>query len=459
MKYLPAQQILFGGLLLLVGLALPGRLSAQTLYFDVNGTTPGSGVTASTYNWNTSTSNWNTDSTGGAGGSLSSFINGRAVHFAAGTDATANYTVTTDTSVTSVDSLSYSGKTGTGTGSNLKIDGAGSPLEIVTGNVTVNRGVSAPNNNYVNLQVRLSGSNGLTVDGGGQLWLNYTGASTYSGTTTVKGSNTNLYFQSSNMLPTASVLDLQTGAFIFLPNTQTLAGLTGSGGITSNHATLAGLVLNSASGTHDFSGAMTANVGGRVTNITKQGAFTQILSGSNLTGSIIVSGGVLALNNSAADNTTLSSGTILISGGSLRLDTENQINNTADMTLSGGTFDLNGVSAETLGTLEMTLDSTIDFGSGTSALAFAASNAETWGVAQTLTIDNFNPGTDTLKFGTDSSGLTVSQLAQIQFTGYALGGEIDSLGFVTPVPEPGTLAFLLGAGLFFAQLRLRRSAS
>lgn len=133
---------------------------------------------------------------------------------------------------------------------------------------------------------------------------------------------------------------------------------------------------------------------------------------------------------------------------------------TGALTLGGGTLATGGLTpAATLGTLTLSGASTIDFGSGTSAVAFADSPGAGWN--GTLTIANYTSGTDTLRFGTSSSGLTSTQLALTDFgSGYTT--QIDSLGYVTGVgaiPEPSTYAALFGAAaLGLAFWRPRESA-
>jgi autotransporter-associated beta strand protein len=68
------------------GVALP------TLYWDVDGTTPGAGSDSPSGTWDATTPNWNANYLGT--GDAAIWTNGRAASFAAGTDATNAYTVT-----------------------------------------------------------------------------------------------------------------------------------------------------------------------------------------------------------------------------------------------------------------------------------------------------------------------------------------------------------------------------
>jgi hypothetical protein len=145
--------------------------------------------------------------------------------------------------------------------------------------------------------------------------------------------------------------------------------------------------------------------------------------------------------------------TIVINSGTLMLDDDNQISNTTDMVLAGGTFNTNNYD-EVLGTLTLTEDSIIDFGNlplDGSILKFADSSGQTWNPAATLTIINWNGifeagnGIDQLFFGTDGNGLTQVQRSQIywadnnkQNTRHLSDGE------VVPVPEPAAFAAAFG---------------
>jgi autotransporter-associated beta strand protein len=94
---------------------------------------------------------------------------------------------------------------------------------------------------------------------------------------------------------------------------------------------------------------------------------------------------------------------------------------------------------------------TIDFQNGQGSLVFAGdSSTNTWQSTAspvfgdsnpgplTLVITNYQLGTTHLRFGTNSSGLTAAQLAQIKFADYTNApGQIDSTGYVGPiVPRP-----------------------
>jgi hypothetical protein len=90
-----------------------------------------------------------------------------------------------------------------------------------------------------------------------------------------------------------------------------------------------------------------------------------------------------------------------------------------------GTFTLShllqiGDAAEQLGHFILASNSTIDLAGSASQLSFANSSGQAWNSGTTLVISDWNGnsaggGAEQLKFGTDQSGLTSAQLAQIQF--------------------------------------------
>ena len=77
-------------------------------------------------------------------------------------------------------------------------------------------------------------------------------------------------------------------------------------------------------------------------------------------------------------------------------------------------------AVEQLGRFVLASNATIDLAGSASELSFASSSGEAWAGAATLVIANWNGnpsggGAEQLKFGTDPSGLTPTQLSQIQF--------------------------------------------
>lgn len=204
-----------------------------------------------------------------------------------------------------------------------------------------------------------------------------------------------------------------TGALILASSSVTLSGTNTARTFTLDGTNTADNTLAAALG----------NNGSGLTSLIKNGAGTWLLSGA-----------------------TAYTGTTTINEGTLALASANRISNSSNLVMAGGTFATRGFS-ETLGTLTLSADSTIDLGSGASALAFSDSKATTWGSSFILSFVNFNAGTDSVFFGVD--GLTGDQLAQIRINNTFLAA-LDSSGFLTvgaSIPEPSTYALFAGAGL------------
>ncbi len=226
------------------------------------------------------------------------------------------------------------------------------------------------------------------------------------------------------------------------------AGKTATFDITTNNLTV--------------SGASPATTGA----LTKTGAGTLTLSGANLyTGATTINAGILKVDN---DGTTTfgkitgssATGSIAVNtGGTLLLSgAGDHLADSSAMTLNGGTFNTGGFS-ETLGVLTLSLSSVIDMGTGSSILHFADSHLASW--TGTLSIWNWSGnqgiggGTDQLFFGgAGGGGLTASQLTQVKFYSDAgttilpfapgFSAFTGSFGEVVPVPEPSSVATVLG---------------
>lgn len=185
----------------------------------------------------------------------------------------------------------------------------------------------------------------------------------------------------------SGLLSFQTNANglpIVLGNTtENIINIDGTGGITIN--------------------SIISDLGGGAKKLTKAGSGSGVLTlaGVNTyTGGTTITTGILSCG---AINTIPSTGTVTFNGGSLR-------------TGSAAGFD------QSAGTLSLTDNSNIILGTGVHTLNFANSSAVSWTAAKTLTITgwtggyNGTTGTGTKIFaGSDATGLTAGQLAQIVF--------------------------------------------
>ena len=287
-----------------------------------------------------------------------------------------------------------------------------------------------------------NGTNSLTKSGAGTLTLS--GANTYTGGTYVAGGT--LQIGASERLLNTGALTVNGGTFGVQTFTETVGPVVLASGAITGSGT--GTLVSSF---YDVrSGSVSAILGGPA-SLAKNMEGTVTLTGANTyTGTTTVNDGQLvaaATSGSALGNT---SALLVNADGNLVLGANNQINNTAPVTLAGGTlstagFDEGTTSSTGAGALNLAATgSTIDFGTGdTSTLAFALFNPGSY----FLTIDNWTgtPGamgdgtTDQLLFASDPT----PYLGSFSFTGYDLGGFAVLLpsGFYevtpdfTPVPE------------------------
>ncbi len=359
-------------------------------------------------------------------------------------------------------------------GGNLSTTSASSPTTITFGSTTEGqklnielgsstRTIGTSTNRTLTFLNVISGTGGITQTGSGTLQLK--GLNTFTGAVSVQSGATMEVTkladagQASNigagLLSSSSRIVFSGGTLKYLgagdsTNHKILIGSAGA--IFDSSGTGAVQFTNTSSpdvspsagqartvtlkGTNTDDNALFAavtNSGSGATSFTKEGSGTWLLSG---------------------DNTA--TGDITITQGRLAIGAANRLADTARLVMNGGTFATRGFS-ETLGTVSLGANSTIDLGSGTSALVFADSSAETWGASFSLSFVNFTNGVDTIRFGTNQNGLTLTQLSQITINGS--GAAIDGSGFLSlaTIPEPSSYALLAGAaGLLVVGLRRRQ---
>jgi autotransporter-associated beta strand protein len=355
-----------------------------------------------------------------------------------------------------------------GVGSTLNINLATSQSFLVS-NATLTNGILA----YATV-TNSAGITGFATVSGGNVVLYTGGTSTGTPTSTTNYVVSGVNSTSGNYAVNSLVLDTTGGnGSVDMGGAAYTLSLM-SGGLLmngTNNFTLADgqigasnqeLILHQMStGTLTISGTVSGGTG----SLTKDGPGTVILTNNNLfTGATVVSGGTLVAAGTGSNQALGKTGAIVINtGGTLLLGASNQINNSATLTLNGGTFNTGGYSEGTstaagLGTLTLSASSTINLGSGNSILSLAGSNSTVWASGAILSILDWSGkatggGTDQLYFGANitlGNGLTSSQLSQIQFVnpaGFAPGnygatllGTDELVPLFTTVPEPSTYA-------------------
>ena len=318
----------------------------------------------------------------------------------------------------------------------------------------------------------IDGSGVLNKTGSGTLTL--TGTNTYTGGTTINAGTV--------VINSAASFGATTGA---------VTVNAGTVEVSTGFSTSRVYTLGSSSSTFNIDASqtftVTSAIGGTGT-LNKTGTGTMLVNGaSTYNGGTVIGSGTLSLDSNGSTTARLANttGVTLNSGGTLLLanssgtTSNDRINDSATMTLNGGTFSAGGLSEHgasnnTAGIGALTLQSTsiIDMGNVASVIAFANSLAQSASWVGTLKIYNWTGtpqtggGTDQLFFGNDSTGLTASQLLDFQFytgsgTGaYGAGAMILANGEVVAIPEASSwispcLAALALAGFQFQQSRRR----
>lgn len=422
-----------------------GTGASPGMYWDLNGTTPGTG-TAPSGTWDTTTANWSCDPNGAA---ATGPWAGHNAYFSAGTTATGSYNITIS-GTQPVEGLFVQSGTVTfnagqldflSTGAyytnyvaagcteilNTPLGGSGAPDKWGAGTAVYNSAAAVTGGAYCTLNQGTLAIGNNSALGPYQFIL---GDSTGANVVTFKSSSTSTYVISNYVIVSANNFILDTGG-----------SLTFGGPINLGTVARTATVNNSSL----FSGAVT-NSG----NLIKAGAGTLTLSGTtiNTYGATVVSAGTLVLSKSAANSSIPVAGVTINAGAILQSAAANQINDSAPMTLAGGTW-LTGGYNEQLGTLKLTASSTINFGSA-SVVKFAASSGVTWTGSTILSVVAWNGwanggGASQLFVGTSSAGLTAAQLSQIQFIGpLGLSGnfsaKILTSGEIVPMFSPPSLS-------------------
>ncbi|MBU3665338.1 MAG: hypothetical protein FGM15_05605 [Chthoniobacterales bacterium] len=279
---------------------------------------------------------------------------------------------------------------------------------------------------------------GLIKTGAGTLTLS--GNNTFSGATTIAGGT--LRISGNNRLGnTNTTLTISNGGVLDVTSAGTFTNsiTIGTGnGVLSNSSGAALVVAGGVS----KNGTVFTSRSGTGTNV-----FTGVISGASANSDFVVDGGTTVFSNAM----TYNGPTIITNGGTLVLGTNNAIPTTSALTLGGGTLRAGNSEtrySQTLGTLTLTENSTIDLGSftggSTTQLTFADSSGVSWVSGKTLTITNWqgvalqSSTVAEIIFG--SGGLTTTQLAQVYWAGQNIDGGALLGGELVPVPEPRVYA-------------------
>jgi len=240
----------------------------------------------------------------------------------------------------------------------------------------------------------------------------------------------------------STILNNGSGALVFNNAAFNVSGATGTataarnltlGGANTDANTISGAIADTGSG---------SNL--KTISLSKQDGGTWILSGDNtFSGAVSVQGGLLNLNTIGGAAAGAASSISVAGGATLLISQNEQVNNSAAVSLSGGTIRRASGVSEVFGSLNLTAPSFLDFSGGTAGTIEFGGLSYTPSALLALDIANFNQGSS-LVFKTttslDMNGFTFSG------TGGLGSSSFDGNTFtITAIPEPST--YLAAAGL------------
>ena len=331
-------------------------------------------------------------------------------------------------------------------------------LDVASGNAieaaNFNLGTEGAGHIQVNDAINL-GTGSLTKLGTGSLIL--ATSNSYSGGTVLSEGTLRLGHANAagsgaiTQTTNNSTLQINTGGTVAnamsIFNIQTLQTVTLSGNKTLNNAN-----YDVASGTTTTESGVLTGSGG----ITKQGTGALIVTASNsFTGAVDVQAGSLNLNSATGGAAASAASVTVAPNATLLVSVSDQVNNSASVTLSGGTIQRASGVSEVFGSLNLTESSFLDFSGGTAGTLTFSGITYTPSALLALDIANFNQGS-MLVFQ------TTNNLSMTGFTFSGTGG-FGSSSFngstftITAIPEASTLvaacALLIAFGVFWRRDR------
>ncbi len=322
------------------------------------------------------------------------------------------------------------------------------------------------------ISAKISGTGGVTILGTSQA-LSLSGANDFTGGLYVNGGVVRL-----NTVGAANQNDTTVNALGTLEAGITNAAIGGLSGIglvrTANNASRT-LVISPSTDTHTFNGSLT-DQGTGLLSITKEDSGTQVF-GSNInatyTGATAVNGGKLVINGAInSSNTTVNSGGTLGGEGSVKSLTLNAGgaiapgNSIGQLNTANGNLTWNGEADSTFAQMKFELGNTADQGVAAVADQIAlGSGIFAKGTGSVYQFDFLNTG---------AAGNTYTLLTFGGFSGFTDGSDFSYTGLTSDltgtfnlssteltfqtVPEPTTVAMLIGGVGLLTLLRRRRMA-
>jgi len=263
----------------------------------------------------------------------------------------------------------------------------------------------------------------------------YTGTLSYSGQTIVNLTTSTsaqwfqntLWLEKDNVLPSATVVNLQSGKIYNRSQTGTgisVAGLTGNAGtfITTDQGIQKWTVTVAADTSHTYAGVIGADgtgTGNDNLSFTKAGAGTQIFTGSNsYTGGTFVTSGTLQIG--AGGTSGQIAGNVSVTGGSLVFDRSNDITFAGDISGTGSAGTVIKRNATTL-----TLPGSVPF---TGSLNVEAGSLKFTGTGNSITVNSLITGSGALV--RDASANAAGSFLVLNGSSNYSGGTTINAGFV-----------------------------
>lgn len=332
-------------------------------------------------------------------------------------------------------------------------DGLTSALEVVLGNAMDNV-VVIDGAGGITVSSIISGfERQLTKAGSGAGRLTLSGANTFGGGVNLAAGTLRLASATAAgsgaiTQSAGTTLEIDTTGTVTnamsLYNVSTLQTVTLSGAKTLNNST-----YTVATGTTTTEAGVLSGSGG----LTKEGAGTLLVTGDNsYTGATAVNAGVLELAGTGDGAAAATPSVSVVAGATLLVSQSNQVNDSAEVTLSGGTIRRGAGVSEVFGLLTLEDDSFLDFGTGaTGELRFGE-----YTPSALLTVYNFLPGNRLVFVGSDLSG-SIDDAGLFSFQGgFQSAWDEDTSTFtVTAIPEPSAwlaaallVVLMVGGGLW-----------
>jgi MYXO-CTERM domain-containing protein len=233
--------------------------------------------------------------------------------------------------------------------------------------------------------------------------------------------------------------------------------LNGSGAVTNDLGLVGGTLANGSYDTARITNAEAGVVSAALTGtagLTKTGAGTLTISGvasNTFSGAVTVAGGTLELAKTDGEAAISGSAVSVQDGAVLLLSASDQANDSAAVSLSGGTIIRGSGVSERFGDLALTADSFLEFG-GMEEEKFLRFGGYT--PDQLLSVTGFALGNQ-LVFGSDL-GVAVNNPLYFSFDNSFVTSWEGGLFTITAIPEPSTVAAAVGLLVLLAGGAWRR---